>query len=173
MSKQILDGNGNLMPLKEWQQFRGLKGDKISDNFTASEFDNEGELILSESLIDFLQMVRSRWGKPLKINSGYRTQEKQDALKKQGYKTATTSPHIEGMAADIDTSDKTETVKLVNVIKQVSAALNFPVRIGYKQYMNAGQSFVHVDVCPKYFSDGMPFHKKAHPSAWEIGGLTW
>lgn len=173
MMKQILDGNGRLQDLKEWQQFRGIKGDKLSANFNASEFDCEGELIISEVLIDFLQVLRDRWGKFLKINSGYRTDAKQTALKKAGYKTATTSPHIQGMAADLDTTSADETKRLAALAESVARFMKLPIRIGYKQYLNAGQTFVHIDVCPHYFAKGRPLHDTEHPSAWEIPYLSW
>lgn len=171
--KQILDGNGRRQDLKEWQQFRGIKGDKLSANFTVQEFDCEGELLISEVLIDFLQVVRSRWGKPVKINSGYRSDAKQAALKAQGYKTATTSPHIQGMAADLDTTSPDETKRLAALVESVARFMKLPVRIGFKQYLAAGQTFVHVDVCPHYFAKGRPLHDVPHPAVWETPYLTW
>jgi hypothetical protein len=174
--KQILDGNGRLQDLKEWQQFRGIKGDKLSANFNASEFDCEGELIISEVLIDFLQVLRDRWGKSLLVNygtrrgAGYRTDKKQAELKAQGFKTATITPHKKGMAADLDTFSADETKKLAALAERF---MKLPIRIGYKQYLNAGQTFVHIDVCPHYFAKGRPLHDFEHPSAWEIPYLSW
>lgn len=173
MSKQIISGTGELIDLKTWQQFRGLKGDKVSDNFSASEFDCEGELLLSEVLIDFLQVVRLRWGKPMKVNSGYRTKAKQEALKAQGYKTATFSPHTKGMAADIDTTTAAETKQLADLMLNVGEQLKLPIRVGFQQYLNIGQTFVHVDICPHYFKRGRPYHDQVHPPVWEREYLSW
>lgn len=170
--KQIISGTGQLMDLKVWQTFRGLKGDKISANFNWQEFDCEDELLLSEILIDFLQYVRVKWGKPLKINSGYRSKEKQQQLKEQGYKTATFSPHTKGMAADLDTVSASETKHLVSMIQLCAKNLKLNVRIGYQQYLNAGQTFVHIDVCPEYYAKGKPYHDHVHPPAYE-NVITW
>lgn len=171
--QQILDGNGRLQDLKEWQQTRGIKGDKLSANFTVQEFDCEGDIIISEVLIDFLQILRSRWGKPLKVNSGYRTKKKQGQLKEQGYKTATVSPHPEGMAGDLDTSSADETKKLAALAESVARFMKLPIRIGFRQYLASGQTFVHIDVCPHYYAKGRPLHDEPHPASWEIPYLTW
>lgn len=171
--KQILDGNGRLQDLKEWQQTRGIKGDKLSANFTVQEFDCDGELIISEVLIDFLQVLRSRWGKSIKINSGYRTDAKQADLKAKGFKAATTSPHTVGTAADLDTGSADETRKLAALAEAVARFMKLPIRIGFRQYLAAGQTFVHIDVCPHYYAKGRPLHDEPHPAAWEVPYLTW
>lgn len=170
--KQIISGTGEEIDLKEWQQFRGIKGDKLTANFSVSEFDCEGELLLSEKLIDFLQYVRLKWSKPLRINSGYRSQKKQDELKAQGFKTAKFSPHVKGMAADLDTVSRSETLHLVQIVKLCATNLKLNVRVGYQQYLNAGQTFVHVDVCPEHYAKGKPYHDHVHPKAWETA-IEW
>lgn len=173
MAQQIISGTGELLDLKTWQQFRGLKGDKLSTNFSASEFDCEGELMLSEVLIDFLQVVRTKWGKPIKINSGYRSAEKQKQLKAQGYKAATFSPHTKGMAVDLDTTSKSETNQLAQLVLNTAKQLKIPVRVGYLQYLGIGQTFVHVDICPYYYAKGKPFYEKCPAPAWQKAYLTW
>ena len=170
---KILQGNGKEMPLREWQAGRGLKKDTLSGNFKVTEFECESELILSEILIDYVQAIRYQWGKSIKINSGYRSEAKQKALKAQGYKTATNSPHVVGMAADLDTTSKAETEALVALIRKLATSGKWPIRLGYKQYLNQGQTFVHLDVCPAYYAKGQPLHETKHPQAWEISGLTW
>lgn len=171
--QQILDFNGRRVDLKEWQQFKGIKGDKLSANFIVHEFDCEGDIIISEVLIDYLQVLRNRWGKYLKVNSGYRSDAKQAALKAQGYKTASTSPHIQGMAADLDTGSADETKKLAALAESVARFLKLPIRVGFRQYLKAGQTFVHIDVCPHYYAKGRPLYDEPHPASWEIPYLTW
>lgn len=171
--KQIISGTGHLTDLKIWQQFRGLKGDKISDNFLWTEFDHKGELILSEILIDLIQVVRLRWKKPLVPNSGYRTQEKQNELKEQGYRTATTSPHVKGMAVDLETKTAKETKELAELVLLTARQLKLGARVGFRQYLNNGQTFVHVDICPEYYGKGKPWHDHIHPAVWETPYLTW
>ena len=172
--KQVISGTGELLDLKQWQQFKGiLRGDKLSENFTWQEFECEGEFLISEVLIDFLQVIRRRWGKPMKVNSGYRTKAKQEQLKAQGYKAATFSPHTKGMAADIDTTSKQETNDLAQLMVNTAKQLKLPIRVGYLDYLKVGQTFVHIDVCPHYYGKGRPYYEQNHPPAWEKAYLTW
>ena len=77
---------------------------KLSKNFTATEFDCEGtgccnETVIDEKLVEILQKIRDHFGKPVTINSGYRTvtyNKKVDG--------AIQSQHLYGMAADISVS---------------------------------------------------------------------
>lgn len=174
MALQIISGTGEVLDLKQWQQFKGiLRGDKLTENFAWNEFDCEGELLLSEVLVDFLQVIRRKWGKSMKVNSGYRTKLKQEQLHAQGYKTATFSPHTKGMAADIDTTSRQETNELAQLMITTAKQLKLPIRVGYLQYLNAGQTFVHIDVCPHYYAKGRPYYDLSHPPAWEKAYLTW
>lgn len=80
------------------------KGDrtKLSANFSIREFDCKGanccaQTPIDEQLVEYLQKIRDRFGKPVYISSGYRC-EKHNA-KVAG--AAPKSKHIDGMAADI------------------------------------------------------------------------
>lgn len=65
-----------------------------------------------EDLVNLcLDPIREAWGKPLKVNSGYRCKELNDRVK--GSKT---SHHLTGCAADITTGTKTNNKKLFNMI---------------------------------------------------------
>lgn len=171
--REIITGDGKRMPLKEWQQFRGIKADTLSANFKVAEFDCKGEIVIAEPLIDFLQVIRYQWKKPLTISSGYRSQTYQEELRQRGFKAATNSPHVKGMAVDIDTSTKDETILLANFILAAAKRLSMPIRIGFNDYLKGGQTFIHVDICPKYYAKGMPFNEDKHPTSWEIPYLTW
>lgn len=163
----IIDGNGKLIPLKEWQQGRGLKGNKLSDNFTVQEFDCEGELLLSEILIDFLQAARNILNRAFTINSGFRTYEYNKRIG-----GAKNSPHVAGMACDIDTANAKETEKLALDLIKLARSFGMPLRVGYLQYIREGKSFVHIDVCAKYYGKGKPRHEQPHPISWE-NGIVW
>ena len=72
---------------------------KISNNFSLHEFackDGSNLVKLDEKLIDKLQMLRDKLGKPIMVHSGYRT---------PAYNTkvggSPKSQHMEGTAADI------------------------------------------------------------------------
>jgi hypothetical protein len=60
----------------------------------------------------------------------------------------------------------------VKKIQEVASIVNIKVRIGYNQYLEAGQTFVHVDVCPEYYAPGKPWHALEHPAVWEKQ-ITW
>jgi len=177
--KVILKG-GREVSLVEWQRLYGLPegSDKIGRYFSLKEsrFINDlsayGELIVNELLMRVLDGTREVADRPLTINSFNRNEEHQQELKQKGFKAATYSPHVVKMAADIDTKDETETRYLVKVIKQVADVLGIKVRIGFQQYLNAGQTFVHVDVCPEYYGKGKVYHSTFHPAAWE-NSITW
>ena len=65
-----------------------------------------------ESLIEQLDKIRAKYGKPIFINSGYRCDKLNDAVK--GVKT---SNHLLGVAADLDTrKGKAENQKLYDLI---------------------------------------------------------
>jgi flagellar protein FlgJ len=79
----------------------------ITKNFRNTEFEcawtHADEQKISVELVAGLQWVRNRLGKPIKINSGFRTQAYQDDLyRRLGRKPLTqVSQHVLGNAADI------------------------------------------------------------------------
>lgn len=176
MSKVVvITGEDKQISLEEWQKSYGLMvgSPQIGHNFSYKEskfqedIANYGVLYVNELLIRVLDATRDKWGKPLIVNSFNRNAEKQAQLKAQGLKAATYSPHVVYLAADIDTKTAKESRDLANVIRTASKAIGINVRIGVDQYVNAGQTFVHVDVCPEYYADGKPRSEQKHPEAWE------
>ena len=72
---------------------------KLSANFKVSEFacsDGSDVVFISPELVEVLQKIRDHFGKPITINSGYRTVTKNKAVG-----GATYSQHQYGTAADI------------------------------------------------------------------------
>jgi uncharacterized protein YcbK (DUF882 family) len=99
---------------------------KISDNFTLEEFiqsptakanniDNTPSEQVKNNIIklvnNILQPIRNEWGKPIKVNSGYRCKALNDKVK--GSKT---SQHLTGDAADITVGSPQENKKLFHLI---------------------------------------------------------
>jgi hypothetical protein len=85
--------------IKEVPTMGAINDIKISENFRLREFeckDGNNEVKLDPELLVYLQTLRIRLGKPISINSGYRTPEHN---KKVG--GVPNSYHIQGMAADI------------------------------------------------------------------------
>lgn len=110
----------------------GLK--KLSDNFRVNEFactDGSDAVFVSPELVKVLQKIRVKFGKPVHINSGYRTATKNKAVGGAQY-----SQHLYGMAADIHIDGVTP--------KEIAAYAETLLK-------NTGgigiyDSFVHVDV---------------------------
>lgn len=64
-----------------------------------------------------LDPLRERWGKPIRVSSGYRCKALNDLLPN----ASKTSQHTKGEAADITTGNKTENMKLGQMIVAMGA----------------------------------------------------
>jgi uncharacterized protein YcbK (DUF882 family) len=175
MENSIIDYDGRVIPLSEYQAMFGLEADKLSENFSIKE-KKIGEFqpfTYARPLIVLIQAFRHDLLKPVVINSGFRTREKQIELIKQGERAASYSPHEVGMAFDIDTVSCEQTQDYVKRLRSLASMLKLKIRIGYKQYWNEQKyTFIHVDVCPMYYGQGMPFHNQTHPRQWE-NSIEW
>lgn len=90
-----------------------------------------------EALIDnVLQPLRDKWGKPIKINSGFRSLALNKAVG-----GAATSSHMKGEAADITTGNGFENKKLFDLVQQMG--LPFDQLISEKGERNA-PSWIHI-----------------------------
>ena len=106
---EIILRSGQIISLKDFQKVNKLDDKMLSDHFSVAEFDCDGELLIAEPLIHLLELIRATVKRPLKINSGYRTISYQTSLRKTNKGAATNSPHIVGLAADVDTKTGPET----------------------------------------------------------------
>lgn len=107
---------------------------KLSTNFKVKEFacqDGSDPIFIAPGLVTILQYIRSHFGKPVTINSAYRTPSHN---KKVG--GATYSQHSYGMAADIVVKG----VSPKTVAKYVETLM--PKKGGIGIY----KTFVHVDI---------------------------
>ena len=92
-----------LLGASVWLLFRKRMDKKFSKNFTLDEFKSkdgaEFPLDVIENLRELaknLQVIRDYFGKPIKINSGYRSPEHNKSIG-----GAKNSQHVKGRAADI------------------------------------------------------------------------
>lgn len=103
--------------------------------FKYSEFDSpdepgSGEKYMSDKFIMMLDLVRKDFGRPMKINSGYRTEAHN---KKVG--GVADSPHLSGVAADIKVNNSRERYDLIMSL------------LKYKFHrIGIGNTFIHVDI---------------------------
>jgi len=67
---------------------------------------------LTTLVTELLDPVREQWGKPIRVNSGYRSLEVNKAVK-----GAASSQHMTGEAADITTGSITDNKRLFGMIK--------------------------------------------------------
>ena len=102
--------------------------------FKHEEFDSPDKpgsgLNMHEVILYMLDAVRKQYGKPIKINSGYRTEARN---KKIG--GVLNSSHLRGLAVDISCSNSKDRFTLVNLL----------LKAGFKRIGIAG-SFIHVDI---------------------------
>jgi len=169
MEATIILFSGERVNLSTWQGIYGLpvRSNKLGRFITMGERSVNDGLEISEGIIRLFDALRSKWGKPLVINSLDRTEEKQKAMQKTNPNAAKTSPHVVKLAMDIDTVSHEQTFQLLTYIKQAARELNYKIRIGWKSYMDRGNTFVHIDICPMYFGKGKIWHSKPHPAVWE------
>ena len=107
---------------------------KLSTNFRVSEFacsDGTDTIFISEGLVAILQQIRSHFGKPVTINSAYRTEAHNKKVGGEAY-----SQHKYGVAADI----VVQGVKPQEVAKYAETLLPNTGGIGIYS------TFTHVDV---------------------------
>lgn len=114
---------------------------RLSENFRAWEFDCNGagcctETPIDEKLVNYLQAIRSHFGKPVQITSGYRC----PVHNAKTPNAAPKSKHMLGMAADIYISGTAP-----------AEIAKFAESIGVKG-IGLYDSFVHIDTREeKYF----------------------
>lgn len=122
---------------------------KLSENFTAREFrckDGSDLFLVSDDLVEWLQLIRDHFGGPVNINSAYRNFEYN---KRVG--STDRSQHCYGMAADIVVKNTHNTIIRPKEVARFAEAMGMP---GVGVYT----TFTHVDV------------RQVRPSRWENYG---
>lgn len=114
---------------------------KLSPNFTVKELVTSGGHAasvarISPELVRMLQAIRDRAGRPVRIDSGYRSWARNDAVYRARGKKATLSRHCSGQAADITVRGLTGT----QIAKLALEAWGPDIGVGI------GAGYAHVDV---------------------------
>jgi uncharacterized protein YcbK (DUF882 family) len=140
-----------------------------------------GKVVIFAPLIDLFETLRANVGKPIIINSGYRSDEYQLKLYERDIKQhggipsgkvarPGHSPHSTGAAMDLDVPDGWSAKELAHAVRVASNELSLPTaRCGYKKY---GGSFIHVDLVHLLYSPYIKGIPNPAPAAW-LPGVTW
>jgi len=108
---------------------------RLSPNFLVREFsckDGSDKILIDDELVDILQKIRDHFGKPITINSGYRT-----ARHNANNGGASSSQHLYGKATDTSVAGVTPLA-----VAQFAESLG----VGGIGHAPAGQgNFVHID----------------------------
>lgn len=101
--------------------------------FDSPDVDGSGQMMDTEFL-SMLNAAREIYGQPMRITSGFRTENYNEELKARGYKASPNSSHLKGLAADIECLNSTDRYNMVDSL--LKAGFN---RIGI------ASTFIHVD----------------------------
>ena len=103
--------------------------------FTIAEFDSPDEpgsgVNMHQELLELLDEMRTIYGKPIVITSGYRTTQYNATLKN----ASKNSSHLKGLAVDIAIADSNQRYEIIRIA----------MLLGIKR-IGTGKGFVHIDI---------------------------
>ena len=111
---------------------RRYKWFKLSE-FDSPDSEGSGEL-MEHSVLERLDLARDIYGRPMIVNSGFRTIAHNKSLIDAGYKASRNSSHLLGLAVDIHCGNSNDRFLMLEAF--LDAGFN---RIGI------GSNFIHVD----------------------------
>lgn len=123
-------------------------------HFQAYEFDSrylkDSGYLMKPHFIRLLDEARARVGFPITISSGYRTLAHNNSIvNDNGVKySATDSPHLYGIAADLVTHSKADTIALMTALLDIRNEKYPDMHLGIGVYGSGSRSggyFIHVD----------------------------
>lgn len=107
---------------------------QFKSKFNQKSGSNVGANNMQTFFLDMIAKAENIYGKPFRINSGYRSKQYQEELRKNPrIKAARNSPHVQGVAADISLRGE-NTNKIIDALRKV----------GFNRF-GVGKSFLHVD----------------------------
>jgi len=121
---------------------------KVSENFKLREFEDKrtGLVKIDESLIEVLQEIRTKIGKPIKITSAYRTKESHVLIYKKIYGDrwedhyVENSQHLLGKAVDFTILGAT----YMDYMEALKIIESYEVITGIGDGIKSGK-FIHMD----------------------------
>jgi len=97
--------------------------------------------------------IREEFGRPIIINSGYRCERRNAAVG-----GSPLSAHLFGLALDMEVGS--DMMRLRDIVRRL-----FPIlRMGWKKYSDAGQTFIHIDNA---------YRVSPRPTPLFVQGLEW
>ena len=101
------------------------------EEFDSPDVQGSGQM-MNEKILKMIDATRAALGKPIHINSGYRTP------KHNAYVGGVeSSSHLQGLAIDIDCDTSSERFELIEIL----------LAIGFNR-IGIASSFIHVDIDP-------------------------
>lgn len=172
LSRSIILDDGNVVSI---EKYLGTEADgAVSPHLTTKEVSEraadgytqqETDFVIAALIIEVFEALRSAWGKPIQINSGWRSRAKQEHLHATNPNAASYSPHEEGFALDLDcNNDPAVVASMVNILRTLRK--QYPIRIGWKEYRESGANFVHMDIAPHFYGKGGPYELAPCSKSW-------
>ena len=169
----IIRNDGREQSLEEWQKEWDLPRSMVSEHLYIKEIECDDSLILAEKIIEIFEDLRDKLGKPIRINRGYSTQAYTDILVKRNSLAVKVSPHVIGVALDLDTKSFAETERMLVKLRELRDTKYPYLRIGWEKYKDKRWTMVHIDVAPFFYGEGGIYQGKHCPPQWKIFGAEW
>jgi len=119
------------------------------------DYDENNPLPAFAALFIAFAGIRTAWGRPIPINSGYRCPAHNAAVK-----GGPLSAHLFGLALDLAVTSPEELIALKNTIISTRPLL----RVGWIRYLAAGRNLEHIDTA---------YLVRPRPTAAFIEGMRW
>jgi uncharacterized protein YcbK (DUF882 family) len=101
----------------------------IHEEFDSPDVQGSGQM-MSNDMLSKIDMIREEFGKPIYINSGYRTEYHNEKVG-----GSPTSSHLKGLAIDVSCNNSSDRFKLINLF----------IKHGIKR-IGVAKTFIHIDV---------------------------
>lgn len=130
-----------------------------------------GKVVIFEPTLQLFNKMRDIIGRPIIINSWFRSEEYQAHLHKlDPINAAAVSPHPTGAAMDLSIPSGLTASGMEMVAHQAGRALGFPVpRTGWRKYEGR---FIHVDLVFMLYKPYIAGQTNPRPARWKPG-IKW